>query len=282
MRVNEAAGRASYRAMDGSMPGRFETLLMRAFDGEATREEREELAAQAETEPRLAEWAELRAALLDALATAGPCDVAADVMEALDEASWAPLGDALRDAALDLPAVELPAVDLWAGIAAATVKRDEAEIASWTDADAPEIGEALRAAVNVDVDVWPGVEAAIASADVEGWAPIGADIRAAFQGIPAVDVAGAVMAAVSPEKRRGGMPRWASLWMPLAGFAAAAALLFAVRPVVEPVAEPEEFALAAINDVQIEDLSTGDDVVVQVMQFDDGGPTFIMIDEAQL
>ena len=37
--------------------------------------------------------------------------------------------------------------------------------------------------------------------------------------------------------------------------------------------------LATVNDAQVEEVSAPQDVVVQVMQFEEGGPTFILVDD---
>jgi hypothetical protein len=72
MSSNELPGGASQSVMDAILPGRLEILLMRVFDGEASDDERVELMAWVEAEPRLARLGELRAALIDALTGAGP------------------------------------------------------------------------------------------------------------------------------------------------------------------------------------------------------------------
>lgn len=314
MSVNEAPAAASNGSMDLTL-SRLETLLMRAFDGEADEGERAELLAWADAEPRLAELAELRAALREALAVPGPCDVAGDVMALLEEdAAWAPLGDALRDALAPPPALDF-AGDVLAALApsrapAAPVVVDDPdlELSAFfdgalegerktavaarlkTDAGAratlqafADQGHLLREAVAKDVDVWPAVARGIGTEPdhVAGWEPIAAQIREAFASIPQIDVAGAVQAAIEPRLAR--MPRWASLWVPLAGFAAAAALLFAVMPTPRGggglVSELGAFALSARNDAEVEQIEAAEDVVVQVMQFEDGGPTFILVDE---
>lgn len=321
MSLNEAPVGASNGSMDASL-SRLETLLMRAFDGEADGGEREELLAWAEAEPRLAELVELRSALREALAAPGPCEVAGDVMALLEEESaWAPLGAALRDALSPPPmdfagdilaalapakaaAAEPTAAAEVAAVAAdpdlelsaffdgvldgdrktavvARLKSDigaRATLQAWADN-----GRLLREGVAKDVDVWPEVARAIGTEPdhVSGWEPVAAQIREAFASIPHIDVSGAVQAAIEPRLAR--MPRWASLWVPLAGFAVAAALLFAVLPTPRSgsalVSDMGAFALSARNDADVEQIEAAEDVVVQVMQFEDGGPTFILVDE---
>lgn len=287
--MNEPVGTSSDLSMQ---PGRFETLLMRAFDGEATAEDRAELRAWAEAEPRLAELAELRAALLEALAVPGPVDVVADVMAALDESGWSPLADALRDAVAapvsvaDAVMADLEPMDLSAfadgehadprrvGSRLAADAGARAMLADWAD-----LGHRIRDAVDRPVDVWPGVATAVCVEPdaVPGWEATARKIRAAFADLPEIDVAGAVMASIEPGRPR--MPRWVSLGVPLAGFlAAAAALAIAVLPSVPPeVAMGDILALAPVNDAEVEALETPPDVVAQVIPAEGGAPTIILI-----
>lgn len=314
---------------------------MRAFDGETTPSQREELAALADTEPRLAALAELREALRFALAAPGPVDVAGEVMGALaDEAAW-DLGGALRDAvggpidvaegvfegiALDAPWAHGPAlreavsapVDVadtiladvdeaaWAPVGAALVDavRVEIDAADAVMAVIAEeaafawIGDVIRDTTARDVDVWAEVADAIGVERdvVHGWDAIAAPLREAYGAAPRIDVADAVMAAVADRVGAGGaaegaevvpltpratpkMPLWASLGAPLLAFAAAAALLFTViLPEGGPIS-PAAVQLATVNDAHVEEISAAQDVVVQVMQFEDGGPTFILVDD---
>lgn len=298
--------------MDPRPPDRFEELLTRAFDGETTPSEREELAALADAEPRLAALAELRDALRAALAVPGPVDVAGEVMGILaEDAGWG-LGGAIREAVggpVDVADAVMAGVDeaAWAPIGAAIAEavRIEIDVAdavmAEVDADDGWLGEALRDATARPVDVWAGVADAIgAERDaVHGWDEVAAPLRAAFAAIPKVDVADGVMAAITRgeaevahgeaveilrAETRGGapkMPLWASLGGPLLAFAAAAALLFTVLPPPGPPrpADGAAVQLATVNDAQVEEISAAQDVVVQVMQFEDGGPTFILVDD---
>jgi negative regulator of sigma E activity len=303
--------------MDPRPPPRLEELLLRAFDGEATAEERAELLTFADAEPRLAALVELRAALREALAVPGPVDLAADVMALLDaDAAWSPLGDALRDAVRpdDLPALPALVADRGLDIAGAVMAElEQQELSTFFDGELASdrsavvatrllrdpaaretlaayagLGEALREQANRPVDVWPAVAEGIGVAPdaVHGWDGLAEQVRNAFAALPEIDIAGAVMAALEPAKVR--MPRWASLGGPLIGFAVAAALLFAVLPQMPAVGPSltagiagsiSDLRLAAVNDAQVEDISAPADVVVQVMQFEDGGPTFILVDE---
>ncbi|NOY24291.1 MAG: hypothetical protein GXP62_00300 [Oligoflexia bacterium] len=80
-----------------------------------------------------------------------------------------------------------------------------------------------------------------------------------------------------PSASTPGMARWR---FPAVAVAAAAALVlfFTVGPVgLAP--DQQAFRLAAINHVHIEDLTAGDQVMVQVMQFDENAPTIIFIDD---
>jgi hypothetical protein len=60
--------------------------------------------------------------------------------------------------------------------------------------------------------------------------------------------------------------------------AAAAALVIALGPWGGETAAPYDYELAAVNTVEIEDISVGDDAIVQVLQFEDDAPTIIFID----
>lgn len=67
-------------------------------------------------------------------------------------------------------------------------------------------------------------------------------------------------------------------WRPAAVLAMAAAAVLAVV-VGQGQSDPLDFQIAAVNTVAIEDLVSGDQVFVQVMQMDEGAPTIIFIDE---
>ncbi len=56
----------------------------------------------------------------------------------------------------------------------------------------------------------------------------------------------------------------------------------AARAVVQPVALDASAPLAAVNDARVEALTTGAHVNAQVMQFEEGGPTIIMVEEVEL
>ncbi len=333
-----------------ALPTRLDELLTRAFDGEASPAERDELAALAGAEPRLVAMAELRDALRAALAVPGPVDVAGAVMAALDaDAAWAPLGVSLSEAvsegvrgeasapsfdfadavmaelareaawtplgtsvreAVEAAQIQAPAIDI-ADLVMGRIDAD-AELSAYFDGELDAartgavaarlmkdpagrdqltafatLGEDLRSATHRGVDVWPGVAERIGVEPdaVHGWEAVAGPLREAFAAIPAIDIAGAVMAAVEPVVVR--MPRWASLGGPLVGFAMAAALLFAVLPMSATIqSQPaslggvvQDLRLAAVNDALVEEITAPGDVVVQVMQFEAGGPTFILVDD---
>lgn len=80
---------------------RLDTLLMRVLDDQASEEERQELMALADAEPRLAEQRELRESLRAALndAAADPIDVLPQVLAALSiDDPWQSIASGLRDA----------------------------------------------------------------------------------------------------------------------------------------------------------------------------------------
>lgn len=361
--------------MDPRPPTRIESLLTRAFDGEATDAERAELSTLVDLEPRLAAMSELRAALLDALTVPGPVDLAAEVMAVLDaeagwgplgaelrgsigvpvdladqvmaglfaEAAWAPTGAAMRDAlatppvdladdvmaaigqappmedddwaplraalvdALRAPRIDV-ADDVLAAIGVAVDDSAEMELSAYYDGElSPErtaavaarlladplaryelaafadAGEGLRDATVRGTDLWPAVAdgVGVPRDAVHGWEAVARPLREAFEALPDIDVATAVMAAIEPARHR--MPLWASLGAPVVGvFAAAAAMLFVVLNLpsssgVKVTASILE--LGKVNDAQVEEITARNDSVVQVMQFEEGGPTFILVDD---
>jgi hypothetical protein len=109
-----------------------------------------------------------------------------------------------------------------------------------------------------------------------------------------VDVADAVMADIGGRVvrlgRAGGMPAWAALGVPVVVLAAAAALLIGLLPSVLGTGGPQKltasvaaptFVLAALNRVEVEDLSAAADATVQVVQFEEEGVTFILVEDAE-
>jgi hypothetical protein len=312
MGVNEPAARASDPSMDPNPPSRVDLLLMRAFDGEADAAERAELSAWAEAEPRLAAMEELRAALREALAAPGPCDVAADVMAVIaEEEAWAPLGEVFAEALRAEVQPVAVADDVMAALGAtlAMVPEDEA---AWAPIGA-QIAAAVRAEART-VDVWPAV-AEVVAAEPAGWTIVSEALRSELgAGAPTVDVADAVMAGIAgrrgtslpatrsddavvdepPRRASSRFPMWASIGFPVAAVAAlaAAAMIAVLVPGTAPVApKPAPTSTAALavspiavsNDARVEELSTGEAAVAaQVMQFEDGGPTIIFVEEAEL
>ena len=150
------------------------------------------------------------------------------------------------------------------------------------------LGAQLRESSAADVDLWSAIGASIGASDIEAEPDIAAELNEAVRALPTIDVAAQVMSRVTPRERS--MPRWASIGAPLLALAMAAMVLLAVIPNLEmpagkagsaslaQVAAP--FVMSAVNDAQVEDLETASDVVAQVVQFDDGGPTFILVDES--
>ena len=154
------------------------------------------------------------------------------------------------------------------------------------------IGERVRAAASdvAPVDLWGAIADSIGAdaGDAAASADLSLAMRDALGGLQPIDVAPEVMAAVEPRERA--MPRWASLGAPIAAFAMAALVLLAVVPSMatlpgkglgDSLAQvAPAFVLGSVNDAQVEDIETSKDVVAQVVQFDDGGPTFILVDES--
>ncbi len=236
-------------------------------------------------------------------ALAGDVDVVQDVFDALDTPA-VPLRDVLPDAPADLMA------SIWAGIEdsdamllsafgdgevhgprRALVSRTalrEAAAQSQLQAHA-RIGAQVRDAAvqGAEVDLWAAIGASIGADDVEPENDVGDELREAVSALPGIDVAAEVMAAVAPRERS--MPRWVALGGPIVALAMAALVLLAVVPnlAMPPgasskasIAQFAPFVMSAVNDAQVEDLETAHDVVAQVVQFDDGGPTFILVDES--
>ncbi len=342
-------------ASDGVMElPRHELLLLRALDGEATAEERAELRGWADAEPRLAAWEALRSELRAALRYDGPVDVAADVLAALDEESWSPIGAELRAAfSVDLADVVLAALpgevvplsgapDGWDDTSAlvrgaltpahaAPAVADEV-LAAIGNLDAPagwdRTSEALRAALTdaaavAALDVWPEVAAHLDAlphdAAPEAWDATARALHGALTPAGSIDVAPAVMEGIatrgtlrvirggagpvgesaeglaSAERGSGGARRRFALVAATACALAAAALL-AVRvgtPTEAPgasvaaveagavAASPVARPLAERNDATVEDLTTAGTVTAQVMQFEEGGPTIIFVNEGE-
>lgn len=143
------------------------------------------------------------------------------------------------------------------------------------------LGEPLRAVVGGGVDVADDVMLALG-------------LQSAVGG--GVDVADAVMAKVRPVEIapapvvESSMPRWASLGGMGAIFSMAAAALFALQagtvgvsppPGLEAGAPEAMLALARVNDAEVEDVSTPENASVSVMQFGEGGPTIIFVQELE-
>ena len=241
-----------------------------------------------------------------AAALAADIDVAPGVFEALDSA---PVG--LRDV---LPAAPPDLSDfIFAGLAdadsmllsafgdgeisgaarSAVSRRALRDSAAQAELQASSrIGERVRAAATdvAPIDLWGAIADSIGadSGDAAASADVGVALRDALGGLDAIDVAPEVMAAVAPRVRE--MPRWASLGAPILAFAMAALVLLAVVPSMATLPGKRlgdslaqvapAFVLGAVNDAQVEDIETSKDVVAQVVQFDDGGPTFILVDES--
>ena len=163
------------------------------------------------------------------------------------------------------------------------------------------LGEPLRAALGGGVDVADDVMLALGlQSAVGGGVDVADDVMLAL-GLQSavgggVDVADAVMAAVKPVGIAPGpvvesaMPRWASLGGMGAILSMAAAALFALQagtvgmsppPGLEAGAPEAMLALARVNDAEVEDVSTPENASVSVMQFGEGGPTIIFVQELE-
>ncbi|MCK6505207.1 hypothetical protein L6R53_17710 [Myxococcota bacterium] len=99
--------------------------------------------------------------------------------------------------------------------------------------------------------------------------------------LPVAPRPAAAPAAVAPRLARPAAANSDTTWrFPAVALAAAAALLLFFTGAPSSVAPDQlAFELAPINHVDIEELSTGDEVMVQVLQMDENAPTIIFIDE---
>lgn len=257
----------------------------------------------------LEEDARVRSALLDALSPAGRLDLADLVMAEVDgleveaASGAAPLGwdeELLQEALAHHARVSL-VDEVMAAIEAAHPVLEELD----------EHHVALVDALSPDdeIDVADAVMAELASMDApEGWDA--APLVAALAPSTSIDVADAVMAALPAAGTRpalqvvqgGRAPSGraralrVATWLGVVAAAAAALLVVvpdttvdpasvapvAARAVVEPVALDASAPLAAVNDARVEALTTGAHVNAQVMQFEEGGPTIIMVEEVEL
>jgi hypothetical protein len=198
-------------------------------------------------------------ALREAVVPASPLDATDDIMLSIgvtEAVSPAAAIDVADDVMLSLGLVE-------AGLAAAVAPVAPVDVAD------PGFTDRVMTAVSINAAVRPsGAEAA-------------------------VDLADAVMArigehVVSGAPLPGGIPRWASLGAPVLVFAMAAALLLAVFyptnsiPTETLTAEAAlpVLHLAQFNEAEVEDVTAADDATVQVMQFEEGAPTIIFVQEA--
>ncbi len=127
------------------------------------------------------------------------------------------------------------------------------------DADLQGLGAALSQAAGPAPSLWEDV-ARFIGADA---APVPADEAA-----PVVDLA-------AERQRRS---PWIFRSAALAAAAAAVALVFAGQTPSGDDLGPISYELAAVNEIEIEDISVGDDAIVQVLQFEADAPTIIFID----
>ncbi len=292
MPVNGPGGVDVPDVMNPLPPTRLEELHMRVLDGEASPTEHAELLAMADAQPPLDAFCVRGGAIRAAFGVPCPLnvstdvsanvstdvsvDIADDVMAAIDaEHAWEPFGASLRDALSSVGALPIDVAD--------DVMRALAEEAAFAPQAALLRTAFAPAPMHVPFDVSDAVMAAITGAAAQNRA-------SNLISLPAPS------AARTPAR----IPLWASLGAPLVGMLAAAAILFAVVPATPPTVPAPEVAvgiddgigggivgtesvaalrLGARNDAQVEDIRAGNDAVVQVMQFEEGGPTFILIDD---
>ena len=141
------------------------------------------------------------------------------------------------------------------------------------EASAP-VGDALAGGAGPAPDLWGGIAAAIgaeSAARQTSTPPPSAAVRAA----PSAQTPSA-SPVISLDRARAARRPWFAGAAAMA--AAAAALVVALGPWGGDVEAPFDYELAAVNTVEIEDISVGDDAIVQVLQFEDDAPTIIFID----
>lgn len=187
------------------------------------------------------------------LAAMGQPEPAAGVQEALHAAAGAP-PDVAQGV---LERLELPTSSLRTALSDAA-------------GPAPDITGAVFAELGLEQA--PGtLRDALRSA--AGPAPdLGSALRGAVEGAPGTTAA-ALPTPANTDRQR--FPMWSALAVGAA--ALAAAVLFFVSPDADHT-EPVSFELAAVNEVEIEDLTVGDEAMVQVLQFEEDAPTIIFVD----
>ncbi len=223
-----------------------------------------------------------------------PPDVSDGVLQALG-ADTVPAGVALREAAGPAPelvgallrTLHLAGSPEGVGAALRSAAGEPPDLAGRVldelGTSAPTVGRTLQAAAGTAPDVSEAVLGQL------GLGPVTLDVGDALGKAAgaAPDLWSAVEGAVVA---RGGLeegqethpatrhPRTRVWPVLVAGaLALAAAVLFYVSP-AEENAEPVSLELAAINEVEIEDLTVGDDAMVQVLQFEEDAPTIIFVD----
>lgn len=275
----------TYDPAQDTLDERRALLCMRACDGLATPDELEELAALGED---VASWLGLGEQVLDALRDdSGAPDLVGAIMARLEpepDPEDLRLG-AFSDGQLDAAARAEVSARLGRDPAA------RAELASLAAVSAA-LSEAVRIEAGEAPPMWSRVAASLGLEPeaVPGWQP--ALLReAVLAEAGQASVVDAVMAAVAPVARpTASVPTpTVSAWrrlldrfaLPALGLAAAAALLlsFPAAPPTGALPGVAVFHVSAVNHVDIEDISSGQDAMVQVLKFEDDAPTIIFIDE---
>jgi len=203
--------------------------------------------------------------------------------------------------AVDTPGAGAPEVE---ALRAVGVALRDATSGGVDVADDVMLSLALQGATSGGVDVADDVMLSLAlQGATSGGVDVADDVMLslALQGATSggVDVADDVMQAIAPaaapvvELRpavavESAMPRWASLGGVAAFAALAAAILFTfvvppsgVAPTVLTAEVAPSIYVAAVNTAQVEDLSVADGAVVAVMQYEEGGPTVILVEDSE-
>jgi len=268
---------------------RLELLTLRADDGLATPEELLELSRAGVD---IEEWSVARTTLLEVLADPSP-EIADDVLIRI-EADHVHRGLAISAV---LKSNHKP--DLVKGVLSALNICEKMDVgldlrAGVDEADCPDLSDAVLSSLGFDEDIgrlslgeflredddpvnlWDGI-----SGELQDQV-MGDEVKAAvIEAAGSIDVSDAVMSRVTRNSRSRMTPLSRRTLMG-GMLAAAAALLLVVSPNTDSSFDDMELALGEfsdVNEIEIEDLESSPDTMVQIFQLEQGAPTIIFIDE---
>ena len=146
---------------------------------------------------------------------------------------------------------------------------------------------ALQGATSGGVDVADDVMFTLAlQGATSGGVDVADDVMQAL--VPVAAPVVELRPAAAPARAESPMPRWVSLGGVAAFAALAAAVLFTfvvppsgVAPAVLTAEVAPSIYVAAVNTALVEDLSVADGAVVAVMQYEEGGPTVILVEDSE-